>query len=263
MNRYVYTAYGKATLYDDDWTNPSAPTTDGPLYCGYFFDAESGLYQVRNRYYDAGLSTFISRDPIGLVEAGPNLYRYTDNNAPNRTDPTGLFCIPHNPLPSRPTLRPDNTDPTGEDWLDCMSACIQDNDPLPYALGAAVKGILALGGWQSKSALAAIAKALGNQKLADAIMKTQKLFANQKPVTDLLSLISMGGSGANKAAWKAVQQIGGKVAAVLGPIQIAYGLALAAIETHCMGHCCTASWYGIPYNSTDGNVIKAWKEYYF
>jgi len=104
VDRYVYTAYGRATVYDDDWSDPSAPTTDGPLYCGYFFDAESGLYQVRNRYYDAGLSTFISRDPIGLVKAGPNLYRYADNNAPNRTDPSGLFSIPQNPLPSRPTL---------------------------------------------------------------------------------------------------------------------------------------------------------------
>lgn len=180
-----------------------------------------------------------SVDPIGFEAEDGNLYRYCANN---------------------PLLY---TDPTGEDWLDCMSECIQDNDPLPYALGAAVKGVLALGGWQSKSALAAIARALGNEKLADSIMKAQKLFANQKPVTDLLSLISMGGKGANRAAWKTVQQVGGKVAAVLGPIEIGYGLALAAIETHCMGYCCTASWYGIPYNSADGNVIKAWEDYYF
>jgi len=52
-NRYVYTAYGTATVYSPTWTNPSAPASDGPLYCGYFFDAESGLYHVRNRYYSS------------------------------------------------------------------------------------------------------------------------------------------------------------------------------------------------------------------
>jgi len=91
VDRYVYTAYGKATVYDDEWTNPSAPATDGPLYCGYFFDAESALYQVRNRYYDAGLSTFISRDPIGYDGRDVNLYRYVGDSPLVRTDPTGLF----------------------------------------------------------------------------------------------------------------------------------------------------------------------------
>jgi RHS repeat-associated protein len=89
VNRYVYTAYGKATLYDDDWSNPSAPTTDGPLYCGYFFDAETALYQVRNRYYDAALSMFINRDPI-KYEGGMNLYAYVGDSPLTRTDPTGL-----------------------------------------------------------------------------------------------------------------------------------------------------------------------------
>ena len=65
VERYVYTAYGNATVYDDDWANPTAPATDGPLYCGYFLDAKTSLYQVRNRYYDSSVSSFISRDPLG------------------------------------------------------------------------------------------------------------------------------------------------------------------------------------------------------
>ena len=94
VDRYVYTAYGTATVYDNDWTNPSAPTTDGPLYCGYFFDTESALYLVRNRYYDSGLSTFISRDPIGYLARDENLYRYVGNNPLSRSDPSGetAFC---------------------------------------------------------------------------------------------------------------------------------------------------------------------------
>lgn len=93
VERYVYTAYGEATVYDDDWANPAAPTTDGPLYCGYFFDAETGLYQVRNRYYDASLSTFISRDPIGYKGKDVNLYRYVRNSPLNHLDPLGLKII--------------------------------------------------------------------------------------------------------------------------------------------------------------------------
>ena len=88
VERYVYNAYGKATVYSPTWTNPAAPSTDGPLYCGYFFDAESGLYQVRNRYYDSALSTFMSRDPIGY-QGGMNVYEYVSDSPVMWTDPTG------------------------------------------------------------------------------------------------------------------------------------------------------------------------------
>jgi len=86
VERYVYNAYGKATVYSPTWSNPAAPSTDGPLYGGYFFDAESGLYQARNRYYDSSLSTFISRDPVA---ADINLYRYCVNAPTSVTDPQG------------------------------------------------------------------------------------------------------------------------------------------------------------------------------
>ena len=86
VERYVYDPYGKATVYDEDWSNTTSPTTDGPLYCGYWFDAETGLYQVRNRYYNSSLATFISRDPI---QADINPYRYCGNDPTNKTDPSG------------------------------------------------------------------------------------------------------------------------------------------------------------------------------
>jgi len=86
--RYVYDAYGKATVYTSTWTDPTSPITDGPLYCGYWFDAETALYQVRNRYYDSSLATFISRDPIGY-KGGINLYEYVGDNPTDKTDPDG------------------------------------------------------------------------------------------------------------------------------------------------------------------------------
>jgi RHS repeat-associated protein len=91
VDRYVYSAYGEAKLYQEDWTlNASAPYTDGPLYCGYFYDADTGLYLARNRYYDSGLSTWINRDPIGY-KGGMNLYEYCGDNPINATDPTGFW----------------------------------------------------------------------------------------------------------------------------------------------------------------------------
>ena len=75
-------------------------------------------------------------------------------------------------------------------------------------------------------------------------------------------IVAIKRAGSTKAG-QAFRLLGGKAAAILGPIQIGYGLALAAIETHCTGWCCTASWYEIPYNHADGNVIETWKDYYF
>jgi RHS repeat-associated protein len=87
VNRYSYTAYGKATEYDASWSNAAAPTADGPLYCGYFFDAETANHYCRNRYLSTALGTFINRDPIA---SSPNLYAYCDDNAVNATDSSGL-----------------------------------------------------------------------------------------------------------------------------------------------------------------------------
>ncbi|HEY4759489.1 MAG TPA: hypothetical protein VIH42_02800, partial [Thermoguttaceae bacterium] len=58
-------AYGKATVYDDAWSNPAAPTGDGPLYCGYWFDAETGLSSAKSAItmpgYRRGLAGIQSR----------------------------------------------------------------------------------------------------------------------------------------------------------------------------------------------------------
>ena len=83
---YDYTAYGTVTEYSG---TGSEAAFDGPLYCGYFCDKDTGLYQVRNRYYDPGLATFINRDPIGH-QGGMNLYEYCGDNPINRTDASGL-----------------------------------------------------------------------------------------------------------------------------------------------------------------------------
>jgi RHS repeat-associated protein len=91
IERYVYTAYGSVTFYDSAWVNthPSSLISNPFLYCGYFFDAETGNHLARHRFYNSALATWISRDPL-LFDAGDmNLYCYVGNNPCNRLDPTG------------------------------------------------------------------------------------------------------------------------------------------------------------------------------
>lgn len=62
---------------------------DNPfLYTGRYFDAETGLHQYRNRYYDAALGRFLSADPSGYGD-GLNLYEYVGGNPLNNRDPYG------------------------------------------------------------------------------------------------------------------------------------------------------------------------------
>jgi len=90
--RYVYTPYGALTILDADFApvpgNTSAYATT-TLYTGSEYDAETGLYYYRARYYHVGLGRFVSRDP---VQADINLYRYVANNPVVYVDPSGLYA---------------------------------------------------------------------------------------------------------------------------------------------------------------------------
>ncbi|MCA9968874.1 MAG: RHS repeat-associated core domain-containing protein, partial [Anaerolineales bacterium] len=80
-----------ATYQYDPWGHviASTGTLENPFrFTGREYDAESGLYYYRARYYDARDGRFISRDPIG-IEDGLNLYAYVGNNPVMFKDPTG------------------------------------------------------------------------------------------------------------------------------------------------------------------------------
>ncbi len=62
------------------------------IFTGQRFDAETGLYYYKRRYYDAGLGRFIGRDPIA---ADVNLYLYCGDSPLGNVDPTGQAdCAP-------------------------------------------------------------------------------------------------------------------------------------------------------------------------
>jgi RHS repeat-associated protein len=104
VERYSYTPYGTAAVYDAAWTSlgPASSSTVGNtrLFAGMDFDPETGLYYDRARYYDASEQAFIGRDPMA---ADINLYRYCMNDPTGAVDPEGTFPAPPQPLPNPPT----------------------------------------------------------------------------------------------------------------------------------------------------------------
>lgn len=61
-------------------------------YTGREYDADTGLYYYRARWYDPKVGRFISEDPIG-VAGGINQFGYVGNNPLNAKDPSGLYEI--------------------------------------------------------------------------------------------------------------------------------------------------------------------------
>lgn len=84
VNHYRYTPFGTPV------NGFPVEGTPNPLqYMARELDSTTGLYYVRNRWYDPQQGRFISEDPIGLA-GGINLYVYADNRPVMVRDPYGL-----------------------------------------------------------------------------------------------------------------------------------------------------------------------------
>jgi RHS repeat-associated protein len=78
-----------ARQYDPFGNLLSGASESGFAFTGREWDAESGLYYYRARYYDPKAGRFISADRLPYVD-GPNNYSYVLNNPVNFLDPLGL-----------------------------------------------------------------------------------------------------------------------------------------------------------------------------
>ena len=96
--QYTYDSWGKQT----SCTGTLATTlgTNQPFrYRGYVYDTETGWYYLQSRYYDPGVSRFISSDVLlstGQGVLGHNSYAYCLNNPANMSDSCGSrpnFCV--------------------------------------------------------------------------------------------------------------------------------------------------------------------------
>jgi len=90
VEKYSYDSFGNVTIKDGAGnTLTESSINNSYMFCGYWYDEETELYNCRNRYYDTRTGRFISEDPIGF-EGDTNFYTYVGNNAINYIDPYGL-----------------------------------------------------------------------------------------------------------------------------------------------------------------------------
>ena len=78
-NKYKYSSFGESAALSG--------TTFG--FQGQRYDAETGLYYMKMRYYDPKTGRFLQPDPIGYGD-GLNIYQFAYNNPNNFSDPLGL-----------------------------------------------------------------------------------------------------------------------------------------------------------------------------
>jgi len=93
VERYVYDPYGKVTFMDGSWNEITWANSkqNHILYCGYYYDDETGLYSVRNRTLHPTLGRWTSRDPIGYQYCA-SLYCYGESMPTRMLDPSGTWC---------------------------------------------------------------------------------------------------------------------------------------------------------------------------
>ena len=92
LNRFIYSAYGEAEVFDAAWSSvstPSVPWTQ--LFQGLSMTALTGLAYVRHRDYSPRLGRFIQRDPLGFEAGDTNWYRFVGNEPNGNVDPSGLI----------------------------------------------------------------------------------------------------------------------------------------------------------------------------
>jgi RHS repeat-associated protein len=92
LERYTYDLSGAPKFYDEwgseRWGGSVYDTRF--LFAGSQYLPDTGLYDMRNRFYHITLNRFLQTDPIGFQGDSLNLYRYCHNDPADFSDPLGL-----------------------------------------------------------------------------------------------------------------------------------------------------------------------------
>jgi len=91
VESYEYDAWGRVVSIKDGSGNVLSQSAIGNRYLwqGREYDATTGLYFFRARWYSPETGRWLSKDPIG-ISGGLNMYVFCANNPVNFTDPLGL-----------------------------------------------------------------------------------------------------------------------------------------------------------------------------
>ena len=101
---YLYSVFGKVKSSTGTTVNPYQWVGQE----GYYRDPESGLYSLRNRFYDSNEGRFKSEDPLGFAAGDSDFYRYVGNNAATLTDPSGFDPLRNTIYRDNPPNTPTN-----------------------------------------------------------------------------------------------------------------------------------------------------------
>jgi len=83
-NHRVYDSFGRL----ESETNSAVDLVFG--FTGKFHDADTGLNNYLNRWYDSRTGKWLSEDPAGFAAGDTNLARYVGNSPTMYVDPLGL-----------------------------------------------------------------------------------------------------------------------------------------------------------------------------
>jgi len=94
QERYGYDAFGNTRVMDSSFNSRTSSNYDWETrFCGYRWDGESGLYQVRYRYLHSGLGRWLQNDLSEYEGSDLNLYRYCGNEPVAHVDEMGLLSM--------------------------------------------------------------------------------------------------------------------------------------------------------------------------
>ena len=102
---YTFDSFGNQTASSGSLTNSFR-------YAGREFDAETGLYYMRARYFDPATGRFLNEDPTGFDGDAIDFYGYAGENPTNSIDPFGeQQGAGTTTAPAPPTTNPPSAPP--------------------------------------------------------------------------------------------------------------------------------------------------------
>ncbi|HAA30986.1 MAG TPA: hypothetical protein DCE56_28885 [Cyanobacteria bacterium UBA8553] len=92
--KFLYDAFGN--ILTQVGSDNSGAAGGDFRFQGQWLEQGTGIYHFRARDYDAKTGTFLSRDPVDIIETQPesfNPYQFVYNNPHVYSDPTGMFTL--------------------------------------------------------------------------------------------------------------------------------------------------------------------------